>query len=73
MTKKTKQMLKVEAEQGQKLEDLLPGLINERGRSGAAECVGVQRATFGYWLLKLGINIRRVAVSPGDTVTIIKN
>ena len=73
MTKKTKQMLKVEAEQGQKLEDLLPDLINERGQGGAAEFVGVQRASFGYWLLKLGINIRRVAVSPGDTVTIIKN
>ena len=73
MTKKTKQMLKVEAEQGQKLEDLLPDLINERGQGGAAEFVGVQRATFGYWLLKLGSNIRRVAVSPGDTVTIIKN
>ena len=73
MTKKTRQMLKVEAEQGQKLEDLLPDLINERGQGGAAEFVVVQRATFGYRLLKLGINIRRVAVSPGDTVTIIKN
>ena len=72
MNKKTRKMLGVEAEQGERLEDLLPRLIDERGQSGAADYLDVSKATLGYWLLKLGISIARVAVAPGDTLTIIK-
>ena len=72
LNRKTKQMLRVEAEQGERLEDLLPRLIDERGQSGAADYLDVSKATVGYWLLKLGISIARVAVAPGDTLTIIK-
>ena len=72
LNRKTRKMLGVEAEQGERLEDLLPRLIDERGQSGAADYLDVSKATLGYWLLKLGISIARVAVAPGDTVTIIK-
>ena len=72
LNRKTKQMLRVEAERGERLEDLLPRLIDERGQSGAADYLDVSKATVGYWLLKLGISIARVAVAPGDTLTIIK-
>ena len=70
--RKTRKMLGVEAEQGERLEDLLPRLIDERGQNGAADYLDVPKATLGYWLLKLGISIARIAVAPGDTVTIIK-
>ena len=72
LNRKTRKMLGVEAEQGERLEDLLPRLIDERGQSGAADYLDVSKATLGYWLLKLGISIARIAVAPGDTVTIIK-
>ena len=72
LNRKTRKMLGVEAEQGERLEDLLPRLIDERGQSGAAAYLDVSKATLGYWLLKLGISIARIAVAPGDTVTIIK-
>ena len=72
LNRKTRKMLGVEAEQGERLEDLLPRLIDERGQSGAADYLDVSKATVGYWLLKLGISIARVAVAPGDTLTIIK-
>ena len=72
LNRKTRKMLGVEAEQGERLEDLLPRLIDERGQSGAADYLDVSKATLGYWLLKLGISIARVAVAPGDTLTIIK-
>lgn len=72
LNRKTRKMLGVEAEQGERLEDLLPRLIDERGQSGAAAYLDVSKATLGYWLLKLRISIARIAVAPGDTLTIIK-
>ena len=72
LNRKTKQMLRVEAEQGERLEDLLPRLIDEHGMSRAAESIGISKSSLNYWLLKLGIRFERVAVGSGDTVTIIK-
>ena len=64
MAKKTKLMLGVEKEQGRTLERLLPEMVNKLGLNGSAEALGVSRATLGYWLLKLGISVRRTSWAP---------
>lgn len=68
--KKTKKMLAVEERFHQPLEKLLPEMVTERGLSATAEHLGVSKATLGYWLLKLGINVRRVALAPGETLEV---
>ena len=40
------------------------------GISATAEELKVSKATLGYWLLKLGINVRRVALAPGETLEV---
>ncbi len=70
MPKKTKLMRRVEQEHQRPLERLLPEMVNEIGLSNTAEALGVSKATLGYWLLKLGINVRRVALAPGETLEI---
>lgn len=70
MARKTKLMLRVENEHQRELERLLPEMVNERGLSATADHLGVSKATLGYWLLKLGINVRRVALAPGETLEV---
>ena len=68
--KKTKMMAAVEAKFHQPLERLLPGMVTDQGLSATADDLGVSKATLGYWLLKLGINVRRVALAPGETLEV---
>ena len=70
MVRKTKLMLKVEKHFQRSLDKLLPERVNEIGLSQTADELGVSKATLGYWLLKLGINVRRVALSPGETLEV---
>jgi hypothetical protein len=63
-------MQRVEKEHQRPLERLLPERVNEIGLSATAEELGVSKATLGYWLLKLGINVRRVALAPGETLEV---
>ena len=70
MARKTKLMLRVEEEYSRSLERLLPEMVNEKGLSVTALELGVSKATLGYWLLKLGINVRRVALAPGETLEV---
>ena len=71
MARKTKLMQRVERDHdGRPLERLLPEMVNEFGLSGTADELGVSKATLGYWLLKLGINVRRVALAPGETLEV---
>jgi len=63
-------MQRVEKEFSRPLENLLPEKVNEVGLSATAEELGVSKATLGYWLLKLGINVRRVALAPGETLEV---
>ena len=70
MARKTKLMQRVEKEFSRPLENLLPEKVNEIGLSATAEELGVSKATLGYWLLKLGINVRRVALAPGETLEV---
>lgn len=70
MARKTNLMLRVEKEFDRPLERLLPELVNDQGLTGTADALGVSKATLGYWMLKLGINVRRVAVAPGQVLEI---
>ena len=70
--KKTKKMVAVEERFGNDLEIMLPPLVTENGLSATADSLGVSKATLGYWLLKLGINVQRVALAPGETIEVKK-
>ena len=70
MTRKTKKMMAVEERFHQPLEKLLPEMVTAEGLSSTADRLEVSKATLGYWLLKLGINVRRVALAPGETIEI---
>ena len=70
MTRKSKKMLVVEERFHQPLEKLLPEMVTDQGLSMTADQLGVSKATLGYWLLKLGINVRRVALAPGETLEV---
>ncbi len=70
MTRKSKKMLAVEERYNQPLEKLLPEMVTELGLTGTADKLGVSKATLGYWLLKLGINVHRIALGPGETAEI---
>ncbi len=68
--RKTKLMRKVEDKHGRPLENLVPELVNQMGMSRAATALGVSPATLGYWMLKMGIQYRRVALAEGETIEV---
>ncbi|MBN18032.1 MAG: hypothetical protein CL758_00905 [Chloroflexi bacterium] len=68
--RKSKKMIEVENKFKQPLEDMLPQMVTEYGLTSSADQLGVSKATLGYWLLKLGINVRRVALAPGDSIEV---
>ena len=70
MTRKTKKMMAVEERLHQPLEKVLPEMVTEQGLSHTADELGVSKATLGYWLLKLGITVRRVALAPGESLEV---
>ena len=70
--RKTRKMIAVEERFQQPLEKMLPPLVTEQGLSATAEELGVSKATLGYWLLKLGINVQRIALAPGETIEVKK-
>ena len=70
MARKTKLMVRVEDKYQRSLERLLPEMVNQNGLTATAQELGVSKATLGYWLLKLGINVRRVALAPGETLEV---
>ena len=68
--RESKLMRSVRSRLGQPLEQALPPLINEKGITVAAEDLGISKATLGYWLLKMGITVHRVAVRPGESLEV---
>ncbi|MCL0101517.1 hypothetical protein M1O29_00315 [Dehalococcoidia bacterium] len=70
MVRKTKLMVSVEQRYDKPLEQLLPELYNEKGLPAMAAELGVSKGTLWYWLLKFGINVRRVALAPGEELQV---
>ena len=68
--RKTNLVKKVESQFNRPLERLLPEMINERGVSATADFLGVKKSTLNYWILKLGINVQRVVLAPGESVEV---
>ena len=69
-TRKTKKMIAVEERFRQPLEKMLPEMVTEQGLTATADYLGVSKATLAYWLLKFRIDVRRVALAPGDTLQV---
>lgn len=70
MVRKTKLMQSVEQKYNKPLERLLPELYNEKGLPAMAAELGISKGTLWYWLLKFGINVRRVALAPGEELQV---
>ena len=70
--RKTKKMLAVEERFRQPLEKQRPEMVTELGLTATADYLGVSKATLGYWLLKFRIDVRRVALAPGDSLQITR-
>jgi hypothetical protein len=71
MARKTKLMRSVEERyRDEPLETLLPRLYNEMGLPGMAEELQISKGTLWYWLLKFGVNVRKVALAPGENLEI---
>ena len=73
MTRKTRKMKAVEERFNQSLEKMLPEMVTEQGLSATADYLSISKATLGYWLLKLRIDVRRVALAPGESMEIKRN
>ena len=71
-SRKTRKMLAVEERFRQPLEKILPEMVTEQGLTATADYLGVSKATLGYWLLKFRIDVRRVALAPGDSLQITR-
>jgi len=51
---------------------VLPRLITDQGLSATADQLEISKATLGYWLLKLGIDVRRIALAPGEELVVTR-
>ncbi len=72
MMRKTRLMRKIEERYRRPLEKLLPEMYNEMGLPQMAEEMGVSRSTVWYWLLRYGVNLRKVALAADETLEIKK-
>lgn len=72
MARRTTLMRRIEERYHRPLERLLPEMYNEMGLPRMAEELGVSRSTVWYWLLRFGVNLRKVALSADETLEIKK-
>tara|TARA_B100000949_G_scaffold137679_1_gene121091 strand:+ start:4083 stop:4355 length:273 start_codon:yes stop_codon:yes gene_type:complete len=59
-------MNEIEKQYDLPLGKVLINLQNEFGASGTVETLGISKATLGYWNLKCGIRVIRVAYQPNE-------
>lgn len=72
MVRKTRLMRQVEERYNQPLEKLLPAMYNQMGLPRMAEVLGVSKSTVWYWLLRYGVEVRRIALAPDETLEVKK-
>jgi hypothetical protein len=68
--RKNAAMLRVEEVYGERLESLLPRLINAKGITGTGTELGISKSSVNYWCMKLGIIRQTVALVPGERVEV---
>lgn len=73
MSRKSKLMRSVEERYNRPLEVLLPEMYNQMGLPAMADEMGINKGTLWYWLLKFGVNVRRVALAPGEVLEVRKS
>lgn len=61
-------MRQVEDRYNQPLEKLLPRMYNEMGLPRMADVLHVSRSTVWYWMLRYGVELKKVALAPGETL-----
>jgi hypothetical protein len=72
MRKRTRRMIEVEGRYQQPLVKMLPQMLTSQGLAKTALELNVSKATIGIWMAKLGIELRYVALRPGESITIIE-
>ena len=72
--KKTELMLKAERDHAEEtgilvpIDLLLPRLVDDLGKKGARDKMGISKATLDTWMLKMGLEFRRVVSVEGADV-----
>ena len=67
---RTPAMQEVEEARGERLEILIPRLINTIGLTATATELGISKSSVNYWCMKLGIIRQMVALVPGERVEV---
>ena len=67
---RTPAMQEVEEARGERLEILIPRLINSIGLTATATELGISESSVNYWCMKLGIIRQMVALVPGERVEV---
>ena len=57
-------MNQVQLEYGRPLEEILSELQNDRGATETCDTLNISKAKLGYWNLKCGIKVVRIAYQP---------
>lgn len=73
MPRKSKLMRQIEERYQKPLERLLPEMYNEKGLPGMSNEMGISKGTIWYWLLRFGVNVRRIALAPGESLEVRKS
>jgi len=70
----TKLMKQVAAKyDGRPIVDIIVEGINNNGLSETAAQLGISKASLGYWILKLGIRVQRIALKPNERIEIVRS
>lgn len=67
-THKTRAMLRVEEERGEKLESILLRLLPDYNQKSIALELGIHPGTLSYWMIRLGIQRGYVYTNTSDRV-----
>ena len=70
--RRTRLMKGVEDRYNQPLATLLPRMYNEMGLPRMAEVLGVSRSTVWYWMLRYGVDLKKVAITRGERLDVVK-
>lgn len=68
--RKPPKMLEAEQRFGRDITEIIVENIAEHGQAETARMLGISRSNLGYWLLRLDVQVKKIVVAPGDTITV---